>query len=69
MENIRKHIETSLADAERQYNDVYARYFRAKAELLEHQDKFDRLSHYYIMTGDNLEYYQNLLNKLNEKEK
>ena len=68
MEKIREHIERNLADANRVYDETYYHFTRAKDEFNLAKAEFESLTTSLAKAQANAEYFQNLLNELNEKQ-
>ncbi len=69
MEEIRKHIQNNLDNATRNYDDTYYMWQTVEKEFKRLQEEFHSLDQAVTKTRTEMEYYQKLLNELNEHEK
>ena len=66
MEEIRKHIENNLENATRNYNDTYNMWQTVEKDFKRLQEEFHSLGQAVTKARTEMEYYQKLLNELNE---
>jgi hypothetical protein len=69
MEEIRKHIESNLDHTEKEYDDIYYHWSNAQEAFNRAKAEFDSLSVSLEKARINVEFYQKLLNELNEHQK
>jgi septation ring formation regulator EzrA len=68
MEKIREHIEGSLNDAKREYDDVYYHWSEATEAFKRIKTELESLTSSLAYAEKNMEYYQKLLTELNEND-
>jgi len=66
MNEIRKHIEENLANSTREYDDAYYHWDRAAQAFKSAKAELDSLSASLVKAKKSMEYFQELLNELNE---
>ena len=69
MEKIREYIQDNLTTAEHAYEDAFNRHFEINEKLKEVQEEVNRLQFDMKRAEKNINYFQKLLDELNEKEK
>ena len=69
MEKIRKHIEENLGHAQKEYEDIYYHWDKAQQAFKSIEAELKSLTVSLEKARINMEYYQKLLNELNEHEK
>jgi septation ring formation regulator EzrA len=68
MENIRKHIEENLANTQREYDDIYYHWEKAKEAFDHMKAELESLTASLAKAQANAEYFQKLLNELNDND-
>ena len=66
MEMIREHIENSLNDAKREYDNIYYHWSEASEAFKRIKTELESLTSSLAYAEKNMEYYQKLLNELND---
>ena len=66
MEEIKKHLEASLENATREFDDTYYMWKKVETEFKRLQEEFHSLGQAVIKAETNMKYYQKLLNEFNE---
>ena len=66
MSEIRKHIEEEVANSTREYDDTYYHWDKATQAFKSAKAELDSLSASLVKAKRSMEYFQELLNELNE---